>query len=84
MVKLFTIVKDEVVIVKDWIIYHGSLFGWNNIYIIDNYSTDGTYETIMDLKNLSLLLVLVRLLGQIQQLFRLLKLAMGQLLQQEA
>ena len=54
MVKLFTIVKDEVDIVKDWIIYHGSLFGWNNIYIIDNYSTDGTYETIMDLKNLGI------------------------------
>ena len=52
MVKLFTIVKDEVDIVKDWIIYHGSMFGWNNIHIIDNYSTDGTYEVIQEFKDL--------------------------------
>jgi hypothetical protein len=26
------------------------MFGFNNIYIIDNYSTDGTYEKIMSLK----------------------------------
>lgn len=52
MVKLFTIVKDEVDIVKDWIIYHGSMFGWQNIHIIDNYSTDGTYEVIQEFKDL--------------------------------
>jgi hypothetical protein len=52
MVKLFTIVKDEVDIVKDWLIYHGSMFGWNNIYVIDNYSTDGTYEVIQEFKDL--------------------------------
>jgi hypothetical protein len=51
MVKLFTMVKDEVDVVKDWIIYHGSLFGWENLYIIDNYSTDGTYEAILDFLN---------------------------------
>ena len=48
MVKIFTMVKDEVDIIKDWIIYHGCLFGWTNIYIIDNYSTDGTYEVMQD------------------------------------
>uniref|UniRef100_A0A6C0LGB2 Glycosyltransferase 2-like domain-containing protein n=1 Tax=viral metagenome TaxID=1070528 RepID=A0A6C0LGB2_9ZZZZ len=48
MVKVFTMVKDEVDIIKDWIIYHGCLFGWNNIYIIDNYSTDGTYELMQE------------------------------------
>jgi hypothetical protein len=52
MVKLFTIVKDEVDIVKDWIIYHGSMFGWQNIHIIDNFSTDGTYEVIQEFKEL--------------------------------
>jgi hypothetical protein len=44
MTKIFTIVKDEVDIVDDWLIYHGCMFGWNNIYIIDNYSSDGTWE----------------------------------------
>ena len=52
MVKLFTIVKDECDIVREWIIYHGSMFGWNNIYVIDNYSTDGTYEIIQEFKDL--------------------------------
>jgi len=54
MVKLFTIVKDEVDIVRDWIVYHGSMFGWNNIYIIDNYSTDGTYEIIKEFEKLNI------------------------------
>lgn len=45
-------VKDEVDIVRDWVIYHGCLFGWNNIYVIDNYSTDGTYEALMEFKDL--------------------------------
>ena len=52
MVKLFTMVKDEVDIVRDWVIYHGCLFGWDNIYVIDNYSTDGTYEELLEFKNL--------------------------------
>jgi hypothetical protein len=50
MVKIFTMVKDEVDVVEDWLIYHGCLFGWENIYIIDNYSTDGTYEKIVEFK----------------------------------
>ena len=54
MVKIFTMVKDEVDIVKDWIVYHGSLFGWNNIYILDNYSTDGTYEIIQEFAHLGI------------------------------
>lgn len=54
MVKLFTMVKDEVDIIRDWIVYHGSMFGWNNIYIIDNYSTDGTYEVIEDFRNIGI------------------------------
>ena len=52
MVKIFTMVKDEVDIIKEWVIYHGCLFGWNNIYVIDNYSTDGTYEELLKFKDL--------------------------------
>jgi hypothetical protein len=52
MVKIFTMVKDEVDIIKDWIIYHGSMFGFNNIYVIDNYSTDGTFEAINEFSHL--------------------------------
>lgn len=51
MVKIFTMVKDEVDIVRDWIIYHASLVGYDNIYVIDNYSTDGTYEILQEYSN---------------------------------
>jgi hypothetical protein len=47
-IKLFTMVKDEVDIIRDWIIYHGCMFGWDSIYVIDNFSTDGTYEIIVN------------------------------------
>ena len=46
MIKLFTMVKDEDDIVEDWILYHGSIFGYDNLYIVDNMSTDNTYEII--------------------------------------
>lgn len=51
MVKIYTMVKDECDIVKDWILYHGYLFGYENIYVIDNYSTDGTFEIINEFKD---------------------------------
>lgn len=51
-VKLFTMVKDEVDIIDEWIIYHGSMFGWRNIHIIDNGSTDGTFEKIQQFSHL--------------------------------
>lgn len=51
MVKLFTMVKDEIDIVRDWIIYHGTIFGYHNLYIIDNFSTDGTYEALEELRH---------------------------------
>lgn len=51
-VKLFTMVKDEVDIIKEWILYHGHLFGYNNLFIVDNFSTDGTFEVINSFKNL--------------------------------
>ena len=45
-VKLFTMVKDEDDIIDIWIKYHGWLFGYNNLYIVDNFSTDNTYNII--------------------------------------
>jgi len=50
MVKVFTMAKGEVDIVRDWVMYHGYLFGFNNLYIIDNLSRDGTYEVLLQLK----------------------------------
>jgi len=47
MVKVFTIVKNEADIVMDWVAYHGSLFGLDNLHVIDNESTDGTYEALL-------------------------------------
>lgn len=44
MIRLFSMVKDECDIVREWIEYHGYLFGFDNLFIIDNMSTDGTFE----------------------------------------
>lgn len=38
-----TMVKDEVDIVEHWIKYHGKLFGYENLFIVDNMSSDGTH-----------------------------------------
>ena len=46
IIKIFTMVKDEVDIVEDWIKYHGNIFGYKNLYIIDNNSVDGTYDIL--------------------------------------
>lgn len=51
MVKVFTMVKGEVDIISDWVLYHGHLFGFTNLYIIDNFSRDGTFEELVKLKN---------------------------------
>ncbi len=45
-------VKNENDIIEDWIVYHGCMFGWNNIYVIDNYSDDGTFETMKKFKDM--------------------------------
>jgi len=50
MPKIFTMVKGEVDIVTEWVLYHGSLFGFKNLYIIDNLSRDGTWEALVNLK----------------------------------
>ena len=47
VIKIFTMVKDEQDIIEEWLIYHGSLFGYENIYIIDNFSEDQTYEILL-------------------------------------
>ena len=47
MTKLFTMVKDEDDIIEEWIVYHGNLFGFENLYIIDNMSSDKTLEKIL-------------------------------------
>ena len=39
-----TMVKDEDDIIREWIEYHGSLFSYENLYIIDNFSSDNTFE----------------------------------------
>ena len=48
IIKLFTMVKNESDIIEHWIKYHGKLFGYDNLYIIDNKSDDGTWEIIQD------------------------------------
>jgi hypothetical protein len=50
-IKLFTMVKNEDDIVSDWIDYHGKIFGYNNLHIIDNYSVDETYNILLKYKS---------------------------------
>lgn len=45
-VVIATMVKDEEDIIKEWVEYYGEIFGYNNLYIIDNYSTDKTYDIL--------------------------------------
>jgi hypothetical protein len=49
-IKVLTMVKNEEDIIEYWINYHGTIFGYRNIYIVDNYSDDGTYEKILKYK----------------------------------
>jgi len=46
LLKIFTMVKDENDIVGDWITYHGDRFGYSNLHVVDNMSTDGTWELL--------------------------------------
>jgi len=38
--KIFTVTKDEYDLIDDFIIYYGKIFGYQNLIIIDNMSTD--------------------------------------------
>jgi hypothetical protein len=41
--RLFTFVKDESYLLGTWIPYHGSLFGFDNLYLVDQGSSDGSH-----------------------------------------
>ena len=41
-------VKGEADIVREWVIYHGTMFGFHNIFVIDNLSRDGTWEILQE------------------------------------
>ena len=50
MVKIFTMVKGENDIVRDWVKYHGKIFGYDNLFVIDNMSRDGTFEILNEFR----------------------------------
>lgn len=43
-ITICTMVKNEDDVVRQWIEYHGGIFGYENLYIIDNFSEDSTYK----------------------------------------
>jgi len=43
-VAVFGFGKDEVDVVAAWVHHHASLFGYENLHVVDNHSTDGTWE----------------------------------------
>ena len=49
-VQIISMVKDEDDIIEHFINYYGRLFDYSNIYIIDNLSTDKTYEILLNYK----------------------------------
>ena len=46
VIKVFTMVKDEVDVIRSWIEYYGFLFGMENLHVVDNRSGDGTWEIL--------------------------------------
>lgn len=44
--KCFTMVKDEIDIIEDWLRHTIDLFGPGNVYVLDNESTDGTESVL--------------------------------------
>jgi sugar phosphate isomerase/epimerase len=46
LAKIFTVTRDEYDLIEDFIIYYGSIFGYNNVVIIDNGST---HEKVLDI-----------------------------------
>lgn len=51
MVKVFTMVRDEDDIVYEWVLYHGTLFGFQNVHVIDNLSRDHTWTKLKQMRN---------------------------------
>lgn len=39
-------VKDEDDIIEDWLLYHGYLFGYENLFVVDNMSEDNTFPIL--------------------------------------
>ena len=37
---MFVMTRDEYDLIEDWVLYHGALFGYHNLVIIDNNSVD--------------------------------------------
>ena len=50
-VQVITMVKDEDDIIEHFINYYGKLFGYENLYIVDNKSNDNTYNICLQYKN---------------------------------
>lgn len=46
MVVIITVVKDEDDIVEDWLLHHSALVGCDNIWVLDNGSTDNTWNIL--------------------------------------
>ena len=47
-VKVFAIHKDEPDLLEGFLSYHAYLFGWNNLHVIDNFSTDPRCARILE------------------------------------
>lgn len=53
-IKLFCMQKDEDDILEEWIIYHASIFGLENIHIIDNGSGEKSTQILQRFKSVGL------------------------------
>lgn len=51
MFKIFTFVKNEQHIIRDWLLYHASVVGCDNLFVVDNGSTDDTNTILQEWVN---------------------------------
>ena len=47
-VRILMMCKNEIDIIRYWLEYYGALFGFPNLFVVDNLSNDGTWEVLLD------------------------------------
>lgn len=49
-IRFFSYVKDEILFIEKWLHHHASISKWYLLHVVDNHSTDGTWELLQSYK----------------------------------